>query len=208
MRHRWLASVGYLGGGQKSIALGVQNRPGHSRTEARNQSSLTHQGDVMAGAGRKPKPSHLKLVTGNPGRRPLIKNEAKVKAALPSPPPMLDDVGKEEWSRVSNELYLCGLLTSIDRATLAAYCQLYSRWQTAELALAEEAAADPRYRGLLVTAANGTLMHNPLVAVANKAAQDMVKFAAEFGMTPSARSRISATPPGNQQEDPTEKYFS
>ena len=37
--------------------------------------------------GRKPKPTHLKLVTGNPGRRPLSAVEAQVVPALPSPPP-------------------------------------------------------------------------------------------------------------------------
>ena len=37
--------------------------------------------------GRKPKPTHLKLVTGNPGRRPLSAVEAQAVPALPPPPP-------------------------------------------------------------------------------------------------------------------------
>jgi hypothetical protein len=37
--------------------------------------------------GRKPKPTHLKLVTGNPGKTALNENEPKPEAALPSPPP-------------------------------------------------------------------------------------------------------------------------
>jgi phage terminase small subunit len=35
----------------------------------------------------------------------------------------------------------------------------------------------------------------------------MVRFAAEFGMTPSARSRINATPPGEGAEDPAARFF-
>jgi phage terminase small subunit len=37
----------------------------------------------------------------------------------------------------------------------------------------------------------------------------MVRFAAEFGMTPSARSRINATPPGEdaEKEDPAARFF-
>lgn len=36
--------------------------------------------------GTKPKPTHLKLVTGNPGKRALNRKEAKAKAAIPAPP--------------------------------------------------------------------------------------------------------------------------
>jgi phage terminase small subunit len=43
---------------------------------------------------------------------------------------------------------------------------------------------------------NGNAIQNPLIGTANKAASDMVRYAAEFGMTPSARARISAQPPG------------
>ena len=39
----------------------------------------------------------------------------------------------------------------------------------------------------------GHMIQNPLVGVANKAMNDMVRFAAEFGMTPAARSRVSVS---------------
>ena len=35
--------------------------------------------------GTKPKPTHLKLVTGNPGKRALNRKEAKAKAAIAAP---------------------------------------------------------------------------------------------------------------------------
>jgi phage terminase small subunit len=69
--------------------------------------------------GRKPKPTHLKLVTGNPGRRPLNDCEPQPEIALPPVPPELCDDAKLEWDRVSFELHRAGLLTKVDRAALA-----------------------------------------------------------------------------------------
>lgn len=162
----------------------------------------------MAPRGRKPKPTHLKLVTGNPGKRSLNENEPRPVPSLPSPPPHLDDEAKVEWSRVSEQLYALGCLAEIDRAALAAYCQAYSRWVRAEHAIAEMAKRDELTRGLMIKTTNGNAIANPLVGVANKAIADMVRYAAEFGMTPSARSRIDADKAAKAQEqDPAERYF-
>lgn len=157
-------------------------------------------------AGRKPRPTHLKVITGNPGKRPLPKAEAKVVPALPSPPPHLSDEAKVEWGRVSEDLFKVGLLSGVDRAALAAYCQAYARWVQAERAIAEMAKRDQLTGGLMIKTTNGNAIQNPLVGTANKAAADMVRFAAEFGMTPSARSRINAEPPAGEQ-DPAAAFF-
>lgn len=157
--------------------------------------------------GRKPTPTHLKLVTGNPGRRPLNKAEAPVKIALPSPPPHLADEAKVEWGRVSEELFTAGLLSIIDRAALAAYCQAYARWVLAEQAISRMAEKDLLTGGLLIKTSNGNAIQNPLVGTANKAAADMVRYATEFGMTPSARSRIAAQPPDGKTKAPGAEFF-
>ncbi len=157
--------------------------------------------------GRKPKPTHLKLVTGNPGRRPLPAVEAQAVPALPSPPPHLSDDAKVEWGRVSEELYKIGLLSGIDRASLAAYCQAYGRWAIAERAIAEMGKRDLLTGGLMIKTSNGNAIQNPLVGTANKAMSDLVRYAAEFGMTPSARSRIIAAPPGSESQDPVAAYL-
>jgi len=148
----------------------------------------------MSTRGRKPKPTHLKLVTGNPGKRALNGSEPQPTLLLPSPPAELNDDAKVEWDRVSEELYRLGLLTAIDRAALAAYCQAYGRWMTAERAIAEMAKRDPLTCGLLIKTTNGNAIQNPLVGVANKAMADTMRYAVEFGMSPSSRSRISAKP--------------
>jgi hypothetical protein len=74
-------------------------------------------------AGRKPKPTVLKLITGNPGRRPLNRREPKLRPGIPSCPPHLSPEAKREWSRVIPLLAECRLVTEVDRAALAAYCQ-------------------------------------------------------------------------------------
>lgn len=157
--------------------------------------------------GRKPTPTHLKLVTGNPGKRRLPVDEPLPARTLPDPPHHLVDEAKVEWGRVSSELYRLGLLTGIDRAVLAAYCQAYGRWAQAEKALNKMAEGDDLTGGLLVKTTNGNAIQNPLVGIANKAAADMVRYAAEFGMTPSARTRVKASEDA-RDEDPAAAYFS
>lgn len=141
--------------------------------------------------GRKTTPTAIKELHGNPGKRPLNKREPKPRiiGAL-SPPSVMSDDAKREWRRISAELYRLGLLTTIDRASLAAYCQAYGRWFHAERLLRQFEAKDP-VAGLLAKTTNGNVIQSPLVGVANKAMADMVRYAAEFGMTPSARTRIA-----------------
>lgn len=166
-------------------------------------------------AGRKPKPTGLKLVTGNPGKRALNENEPRppVPDAPPRPPRHLTKDAKAEWNRISRELWLLGLLTEIDTVALAAYCDSYATWVEARgalmavkreenrvdreiarkkrLGLEVVESNDSAFGGLLAYTSNGNVVQNPLIGIMNKAKGDMVKFAAEFGMTPSARSRIN-----------------
>lgn len=99
---------------------------------------------------------------------------------------------------MAKELFDLGLLTRIDRAALAAYCMAYERWVKAEEALTKMAARDLLTGGLMIKTINGNAIQNPLVGTANRAMLDVVKYAAEFGMTPAARSRIAAGVTGNQ----------
>ena len=157
--------------------------------------------------GRKPKPTALKLVTGNAGKRPLPKNEAVLDLAEPIPPAFLCDDAKVEWGRVCSMLYRAGLMTDADRAALGAYCQAYGRWAQAERALGRMAALDKENKALTVKTIQGNAINNPLVGIANKAMSDMVRYAAEFGMTPSARSRVEARPNDAKEKTGINKYF-
>ena len=166
--------------------------------------------------GRRPTPTRLKLLNGNPGRRPLNKGEPKPEPAIPSPPEFLSEEAKLEWTRVSDQLFRLGLLSHLDRTSLAAYCQAYGRWKQAEAAIAELAKRDQLSHGLMIKTSNGNLVQNPLVGTANKAMSEMMRYAIEFGMTPRARSRVDAGVSFDvgkfagllgPRDDPAEKYF-
>lgn len=163
-------------------------------------------------SGPPPKPTALKLIEGNPGRRPLNKNEPKPPIARPAAPAFLTGHAAGEWARIVDRLADVGLMTDIDVATLAAYCQAYGRWVQAEEALAVFAARDPVNHGLIIKTSNGNAIQSPLVGAANTAMQLMHKFAVEFGMTPAARSRLDVTvgtavPEGPQGQTGTDRFF-
>lgn len=155
--------------------------------------------------GRKPVPTQLRLVKGNPGKRPLPQREAKVALAEPTPPPFLCDDAKVEWGRVCSTLHGAGLMTELDRAALAAYCQAYGVWAQAERAI-NKLQQGGEINGLLMKTTNGNVIQHALIGIANKARADLVKFAAEFGMTPSARSRVDAKRPDGDKEE-SKSYF-
>jgi len=54
--------------------------------------------------GRRPKPTRLKVLIGNPGKRPLNSNEPHPEVALPDCPPELGPVARQEWERMTAQL--------------------------------------------------------------------------------------------------------
>lgn len=144
--------------------------------------------------GPKPKPAHLKLLEGNPGKRAVGVEPRPEISVLPPPPDFLSIDARAEWDRVARQLHFLGLLTVVDVPSLSAYCQAYGRWVQAERAIAEMAKHDMLTGGLMIKTANGNAIQNPLVGTANKAASDMVRYASEFGLTPAARARLAIGP--------------
>ena len=147
--------------------------------------------------GSKPIPTALKLLRGNPGRRPLNDREPKAAPKLPSPPAELSDAAKKEWWRTGRKLLAAGIVTELDASAFAAYCQSYARWLEAQAVLAKTA--------MLVKNKQGFLMANPLLRVARDAQEQFTKILSEFGMTPSSRSRVHANAP--KDADPFEAFL-
>jgi P27 family predicted phage terminase small subunit len=133
--------------------------------------------------GRRPKPTRLKLLTGNPGKRPLNANEPKPEVAMPDCPVELGLVARREWDRMATELASLRILTQLDRAALAAYCGAYAMW-------AEATESIQKY-GTMVKSPTGYPVQSPYVSIANRQAEIMMRIACEFGFTPASRSRIS-----------------
>jgi len=138
-------------------------------------------------------PTHLKVLRGNPGHQTLrAEPEPTVPPAVPPAPSFLMPYAQDEWARIAEELYLLGCLTVVDLNALAAYCQAYAHWRTAEEVLTRMRERDPLTSGIMLKTRNGNPIPNPLLVAANKAASDMIRYASEFGLTPAARSRIAA----------------
>ena len=77
-----------------------------------------------------------------------------------------------------------GLLTEMDMAAFAGYCQAYARWKEAEEFITQH--------GTMIRTPNGYLQQVPQVSIAQTNLKIMLKFCEQFGLTPSARSRIAA----------------
>lgn len=147
--------------------------------------------------GPKPVPAPLKLLRGNPGRRPVSEGlQPEQSQDVPEPPPFLTGYATDEWWSVATELHRLGVLTKLDLTSLAAYCYAYGQWRDAAEVLASMS-GDPA-RGMVIRTQYGACVENPLIAIARRASQDMIRFANEFGLTPAARSRISSGVNGDQ----------
>lgn len=152
--------------------------------------------------GRKAKPTHLKELEGNRGRRPLNTLEPIVVGDLCAPPPWLAPDAQLIWAQVIAEAP-AGLLKSLDSAVLVKWCVAYARFQRAYLKQEElnKGATLPD----LTKSPKGHALQSPYVGIMNRASEIMIKTASELGFTPASRSRLNVTP--HSPNDPAAKYF-
>ena len=141
--------------------------------------------------GRKPQPTALRRANGNPGKRGYNDAEPQPPKDLPECPPHLSEVARAEWERVAQTLHEIGVLTTIDRAALAAYCQAYGRWVEAEEKMKETP--------VMLKTPSGYVQQSPWLSVANKQLELMGRYMTELGMTPAARSRVQVTETAPQE---------
>lgn len=136
----------------------------------------------MAQRGRKPIPTAIKVLEGNPGKRPLNINEPKPQSKAAKCPSWLETEAKKEWRRVAKQLEQLGILTEVDMAAFAGYCQAYARWKDAEEFISKH--------GTIVKTPSGYWQQVPHVSISQTYLKIMGRFCEQFGLTPSARSRL------------------
>lgn len=141
--------------------------------------------------GRKPKPTALKLAEGNPGKRKINRGEPKPDGAAPACPRHLKGEARKEWVRLVPELEKIGLMTKVDLAAMACYCESWGLYLQALAAMARPA---KKGGGAVTVTDKGNQIQSPWLAIANRQKALIRSFLAEFGLTPATRSRLSITP--------------
>lgn len=138
------------------------------------------------------------------GRKPLPRGLRELKAgrlhaqsagpvSIPDMPAWLDDDAKAEWARLMPELESRGLLTVLDMASFAMYCQCWSQIKTATVLLRKD--------GMIVLGSTGQNRVNPLAQHIKELYVQMRAYATEFGFTPSSRSRVDIAAGGEEEDD-------
>ena len=134
----------------------------------------------------RPVPRALKILRGNPGKRPLPTDEplpAPLEAD-PVPHELKDQHARGEWTRIAPGLIACGQVTMADRTLLVAYCQKYGQWLRLEEHVLRHPLADPDEAPKAIKA----------IRIANETLELLLRAAADLGLTPTTRTRITKTP--------------
>ncbi len=131
------------------------------------------------GGGRKPKPTVLKVLEGNPGKRPL--NEAEpVPDGLPVKPDDLSGYAVEVWHRLI-KVMPPGIYTGAESDVLARYCRACDLSKEASIKLSEEGVV------------NGGVV-NPWMRVLNEQVKIIASLGSQLGCSPSARVNLKVPP--------------
>ncbi|WP_348266421.1 phage terminase small subunit P27 family [Edaphobacter sp. DSM 109919] len=155
--------------------------------------------------GRKTKPTALKKLQGNPGRRALNDSEPQF-SGTPKCPAWLDKDAKTEWKRVTRALAALKMLTAVDQAALAGYCKSYSTWKQAELLTTKHGIvlSEP------ILSKTGEVIgqrmkRNPATTIASDSLKSLARYGSLFGFDPSSRARLHISP--NETADPFEEFL-
>ena len=158
---------------------------------------------VMAKRGPKPKPTALRILEGNPGRRPLNTNEPQPPGGMPDPPEHIQGRALDMWHTLAPQLAACGMVTAVDAHALELLVDCYAKYceMTAEASRTGPVLMDP----------DNPLKFkiSPYWSQAQVLAQRLYVLLREFGMTPSARSTMHVSGPATEPAapDPAAQYF-
>jgi P27 family predicted phage terminase small subunit len=135
-------------------------------------------------AGRKPKPTAIKKLAGNPGKRKLNELEPKPgPTKAPMPRGVLPKHGQKLWRSLAPKLIKLGVLSEVDLPAFEMMCLHY--------ALARMAMEEVEEIGLTIEE-EGKTKKNPAMQAFRENAAAYKQLLVEFGLTPSSRSRIVA----------------
>lgn len=148
-------------------------------------------------AGRPPKPTSMKIVNGNPGKRPLNAREPQYDAHSGDAPDGLNDDGLWMWNRLARLLIPQGLLTQADEPMAVAWCEAWADLVEARSALA---AHHTQFHSYDAVGQGGMIMTHPAFRRKANATERLNKLSGKFGFSPSDRAKIQS-PEGRTESD-------
>ena len=138
--------------------------------------------------GRKPTPTFLRVIRGNPSKRAMPKREPVPHGDLLKAPEFLSDAQRRYWTQAIAALPP-GLLKRSDSPLLAGFVMAY--------ATAIECNDKMAYTSLVIGVgpkSSRVLMGNPYERIRRQNISLMVKIASEIGLSPVSRTRIELSP--------------
>lgn len=151
----------------------------------------------MAKAGRRPKPTALKLLDGT--QRGPAKQEPSLPAGVPPMPERLkvDQIAVDKWQELAGILTSMGVLTLGDGEALATLCEVHSAEQACLLQL--------RAGGAVMHTDLGGVKPNPAGPLYRSLVSQKAALLSEFGLTPSSRTKLATK--AEVQKDELEEFF-
>lgn len=141
-------------------------------------------------------PAELKLVKGTAGNHLEPKSAMAPAVEAPECPEFLLPEAKAHWAKIVPLLIDLRILSKVDTSALALYCQARGRWEQAEREIAKMGGV------LMIKAPSGYPIQNPYLAIANRAMEDCYKYLQQFGLSPSARTRVTVVVQGELFHEP------
>lgn len=156
----------------------------------------------MGARGPKPKPVTLKVLAGNPGKRPSGPPPPRFTQGCPGKPTWMSKEAGAEWGRIVPELEAAGLLSIADRAALAAYCQAWAELvETTKVVELEGRVHKEPVQNARGEVIGYKLKAHPAVRLQRDAFNRVRQFLVEFGLSPAARGRVGVAGSGAGASD-------
>jgi len=151
----------------------------------------------MAKAGRRPKPTALKILEGT--QKGPAKREPSLPAGVPPMPERLkvDQIAVDKWQELAGILTSMGVLTLGDGEALATLCEVHSAEQACLLQL--------RAGGAVMHTDLGGVKPNPAGPLYRSLVSQKASLLSEFGLTPSSRTKLATK--AEVQKDELEAFF-
>jgi phage terminase small subunit len=167
----------------------------------------------MGVRGTLPTPTKIRILNGNPSRRPLPTNEPQFTPGIPDRPTGMSLGARKHWEGLVGEMADAGVLRRVDGGALAMLCEDLAMLDTLRKGLAGQAreitkkAREKKQQisGNALTALSRTTEGRRTLTTIRELSAQIIIQRREFGLTPSSSTRVQASGGGAQLDDPLER---